>query len=253
MATRQPVLPRMPFALVTIAFCQRLSMAPRHLKQRPRNLVCEPYVLGLKLRYRRITRILPYHWEIFVPEGGYPSLILPPLPWSFEHQGHIPSPPMAGNVRFVASLARCHLDPGPKLQYLLQSIVNGFSTLGRWLQLTPGLRRLSANRISPGMSGSDAVDAQIDRILARNQGLITTAPIPGTQNFIINVDDTKTNADGTIKYRPVSSCSYPCNDTCDRTSWTAHSDTTVYSEALLLAMAAVDRLRMRLGQELRMD
>jgi hypothetical protein len=138
----------------------------------------------------------------------------------------------------MVSLARRHLDPGPKLQYLLQSIVNGFSTHGRWLQHTPGLRRLAANRISPGMPGSDAVDAQINRILDRNQGFITTAPIPGTQNFIINVDDTKTNADGTIKYRPVSSCSYPYNDTRDRTSWTARSDTTVYSEVLLLAMAA---------------
>jgi hypothetical protein len=46
------------------------------------------------------------------------------------------------------------------------------------------------------------------------------------------------NADGTIKYRPVSPCSYPYNDTRDRTSWTARCDTTVYSEVLLLAMAA---------------
>jgi hypothetical protein len=88
------------------------------------------------------------------------------------------------------------------------------------------------------MPGADAVDAQIDRILARKQGFITSAPIPGTQNFILNVDDSKTNADGTTKYRPVSSCSYPYNDSRDRTSWTARSDTTVYSEVLLLAMAA---------------
>jgi hypothetical protein len=151
MALRQLALPRMLFALVTIASCQRLPMTPPHRRQRPRKLVCEPYVLGLKLRYRRITRILPYHRDIFVPEGGYPSPILPPLPWSFEHQGRIPSPSMAGNVR-MASLARRQLDPGPKLQYLLQSTVNGFSTLGRWLQLTPG-RRLSANRTLPGMPG----------------------------------------------------------------------------------------------------
>ena len=194
--------------------------------------------MAFKLRYRRVKRALPYHWDVFVPEGGYPPPIPSPLPWSFEYTGIIPSPPMSGNVHFMVSLARRHLAPGPKQQYLLQSIVNGFSTHGRWLQVTPGLRRLAANRISPGMPGADAVDAQINRILQRQQGFITHAPIPGTQNFILNVDDSKTNADGSIKYRPVSSCSYPYNDSRDRTSWTARSDTTVFSEVLLLAMAA---------------
>ena len=88
------------------------------------------------------------------------------------------------------------------------------------------------------MPGAEAVDAQIDRIMLRKQGFITSAPIPGTQNFILNVDDTKTKADGSIKYRPVSSCSYPYGDSRDRTSWTARSDTTVFSEVILLAMAA---------------